>query len=35
MASIYWRLVVLLANILNIRAETKAQNKLHDKAVSG
>ena len=27
--------VVLLANILNIRAETKAQNKLRDKAVSG
>lgn len=27
--------VVLLANILNIRAETKAQNKLQDKAVSG
>jgi drug/metabolite transporter (DMT)-like permease len=26
--------VVLLANILNIRAETKAQNKLRDKAVS-
>ena len=27
--------VVLLANILNIRAENKAQNKLHDRAVSG
>ena len=27
--------VVLLANILNIRAETKAQNKLRDTAVSG